>query len=72
MINTEMVRGNKKPINNLESMPLENNYINILSYIDMKPRKIYINSELNNGSYNTIYNISVSNKETSDGKLIFI
>jgi len=70
MINTKIVKSKLIPKKNIMEMPLENSYINTLSYIDMTPRKVYINNKLNNGSYNTIYNISVSNKEKSDSKLI--
>lgn len=51
---------------------LENEYINLLSYIDMKPRKIYIADKLNRGSYNTIYNISATRETVHVGNEIIL
>lgn len=47
----------------------DNTFLNILSYIDIKPRKIHLSKILNEGSYNTIYSI-INSRNKIEKKLI--
>ena len=70
IINTEIIN-NRSCINNDIEIPKEKSYINLLSYIDMKPRKVYIVKNINSGSYNMIYTLSTL-KDKSAGKKIIL
>tara|TARA_B110000971_G_scaffold78205_2_gene80343 strand:+ start:2304 stop:3344 length:1041 start_codon:yes stop_codon:yes gene_type:complete len=69
LIETKMV--NNININvDTDEIPKEQSYINLLSYVDMKPRKLFLCKLINSGSYNNIYNISKSSQNRNDNKII--
>uniref|UniRef100_A0A6C0B2R6 Protein kinase domain-containing protein n=1 Tax=viral metagenome TaxID=1070528 RepID=A0A6C0B2R6_9ZZZZ len=69
IINTQFIT-NRSNLNCDIEIPKEKKYINLLSYIDMKPRKVYIVKNINSGSYNIIYTISTSENKKVDKKII--
>jgi len=45
-------------------------YLELISNIDQKLRKIYINKKINQGAYNDIYTFGKSNKSSIDNKIV--
>lgn len=69
IINTRIIN-NRSCLNNDIEIPKEKSTINLLSYIDMVPRKLYIVNKISSGSYNIIYGISTSKDKKEDKKII--
>jgi len=69
IINTQIINTRSNITNDIE-IPKEKSYINLLSYIDMKPRKIFIVKNINSGSYNIIYSLSSAKDKKEDKKII--
>ena len=69
LINTQFIHTRQGILNDIE-IPKENNYLKLLSYLDMTPRKIFIVKKISSGSYNIIYSISTSKDRKEDKKII--
>ena len=68
LINTQFLNNSFRPTHTQN--PKEKSNINILSYIDMKPRKLYIVNKISSGEFNIIYSISSSKNKSADKKII--
>ena len=65
LIETKML----STLNNNRKNRQDNSFVNVLSYLDMKPRKMNLHKILSEGSYNTIFSL-INSKKRIEKKLI--